>query len=952
MGPEFIGNYRLLKKLGEGGMGLVWLAEQTAPVHRFVALKLIRTGFYDDSILERFRSEQQSLAVMNHPAIAKVFDAGTTPDGQPYFVMEYVEGSSITRYCDAKNLSIRKRLDLFIKVCEGVQHAHQKAIIHRDLKPSNVLIAEVDGKPVPRIIDFGIAKAISSQASADQTMFTQAGALIGTLGFMSPEQASNLQDIDTRTDVYSLGVILYTLLTGMLPFDGDEWKKRPIDEVLRQLREEDPPSPVTKLRDEKETATAAAERRGTDANELGRLLRGDLDWITMKAVDKDRARRYGTPTELAADIQRYLDNEPVLARPASSAYRLRKYVRRHRAMVAGVAAVFVVLVAGIIASSWQAVRANRAGQAAVVERDRAVGAEAKARTAERMSAEQRDRAVSAEGTANDERNKALAAESQAVEQRNRALREKQRADEEAATSKAVNDFLQRDLLAQASAYNQASPNTRPDPDLNVRTALDRAAARIKGKFDKQPLVEAAIQQTIANAYKDLGLFPDAQPHAERSVELRSKVQGQENQDTLTAMSDLAELYVDQGKLPAGLAVHTKVLESRRRLLGPEHPDTLKSMESVAVVYEKQGQWSQAGAIQSQALEISRRVMGEEHPDTVQAMVNLAIIRIRENQLTQAEALDTKGVEILTRVRGKEHPETLEAMNNLAQVYYQEGKDAEAEALQSKTLEERRRILGEEHPDTLESMNNLAVIYKAEGKYPETEALHSRVLEIKRKVLGDEHPDTLISMNNLAVTYEAEGKYADAEVLLSKNLEIKRRVLGPEHPSGLNTMYNLARVYGEEHKYEEAYALYTTLLDILRRKLGPRHNNTMDTMASLSELEVQKGDYAAAEPLLRETWIGLKETRPEYWRTYYMQSLLGSVLLRQKQYADAEPLLLSGHNGLVQHREAIPLLSRSSVIDAGDWIVQLYRSWGQPAKAAEWQAKLEKDKNNSIATERK
>src|SRR5208282_3319754 len=336
-----IGPYVFVRKLGEGGMGQVWLAEQTAPVKRQVALKLIKGGLYDSAVIQRFESERQSLAVMNHPAIAKVFDAGSTADGQPYFVMEYVDGPPITRYCDNKNLSIRKRLDLFIKVCEGVQHAHQKAIIHRDLKPSNVLIAEVDGKPVPRIIDFGIAKAISSQASADQTMFTQAGALIGTLGFMSPEQASNLQDIDTRTDVYSLGVILYTLLTGMLPFDGDEWKERPIDEVLRQLREEDPPSPVAKLRDEKETATAAAERRGTDANELGRLLRGDLDWITMKAVDKDRARRYGTPTELAADIHRYVRHEPVLARPASVSYRLGKYARRHTAGVT--AAVLVVL---------------------------------------------------------------------------------------------------------------------------------------------------------------------------------------------------------------------------------------------------------------------------------------------------------------------------------------------------------------------------------------------------------------------------------------------------------------------------------------------------------------------------------------------------------------------------------------------------------------------------------
>ncbi len=245
--PPFIGPYRLLRKLGEGGMGQVWLARQTAPVNRVVALKFLRGGMYDSSVILRFESERQSLAIMEHPAIAKVLDAGSTPDGQPYFVMEYVDGAAITRYCDAKKLQISDRLELFIRVCEGVQHAHQKAIIHRDLKPSNVLVTEVDGKPVPRIIDFGIAKAISSQATVDQTMLTQLGAMLGTPGFMSPEQVDpNIQDVDTRTDVYSLGVILYVLITGYLPLDPDRWKKKPFDEALRELRETDPPSPSTR----------------------------------------------------------------------------------------------------------------------------------------------------------------------------------------------------------------------------------------------------------------------------------------------------------------------------------------------------------------------------------------------------------------------------------------------------------------------------------------------------------------------------------------------------------------------------------------------------------------------------------------------------------------------------------------------------------------------------------
>jgi non-specific serine/threonine protein kinase/serine/threonine-protein kinase len=438
-----IGPYQLLQPIGSGGMGEVWLAEQTQPVRRRVALKLIKAGMDTGEVVARFQSERQALALMDHPSIAKVFDAGSTPQGRPYFVMEYITGVPITTYCDQHRMILRKRLELFVQVCEGVQHAHHKAIIHRDLKPSNILVSEVDGKPVPRIIDFGIAKAVSPPLTAE-TVFTQIGAILGTPAYMSPEQAgSSGADVDTRTDVYSLGVVLYELLVGVRPLDFHELA---FDELLRRLREQEAPRPSTKLRTLGNQFSATAQDRGADPTTLARQLRGDLDAITLKTLEKDRSRRYGSPSDLAADIERYLNNEAVLAVPPSAAYRARKFLRRYRGPLAAISVCLVVLMVAAAISIRQSIRANR----------------------------------------------------------------------EAAAAQAVNDFLQNDLLSQASIYTQWGPRGKTDPDLKVRTALDRAAVRIAGRFDRQPEVEAAIRDTIGQTYLELGLHLEARKQFERA----------------------------------------------------------------------------------------------------------------------------------------------------------------------------------------------------------------------------------------------------------------------------------------------------------------------------------------------------------------------------------------------------------------------------------------------------
>jgi serine/threonine protein kinase len=903
------GPYRLLELVGRGGMGAVYLAERAdGEVTQQLAVKLLPPGA-GDAFRERFLQERQILAALAHPNIARMLDAGHLDNGQPFLAMEYVDGKPIDVF--AAGLGVRPKAALFLKVCAAVGYLHRNLVVHRDLKPSNILVT-ADGEP--KLLDFGIAKILD--VATDSTLTSMR---MLTPDYASPEQVRGGR-VSTATDIYSLGAVLYRLLTGNFAHEFEEHSAEAIAQVV-------------------------TTREVTRPSKWAPELKGDLEFVLLKALRKDPQERYATVEQFAEDLEAFLESRPVRARSGNAWYRTRKFLRRYWVPVAATLFVITCLSVGLYIANRERERALAAEVQARVERDRAAQAEGAA-------GKQRDRALSAEEAATSERNKAVAAGTQAIQQRNRAVAEKGRADAEAATAKAISDFLQGDVLAQASANTQARPDTKPDPDLKVRTALDRAAARIPGKFEKQPLVEAAVRQTIATTYRDLGLYPQAQPQLERALQLRSRVQGEQHPDTLSAMSDLADLYFNQGRFAAAQTLHSKVLEVRRRVLGEQHTATLSSLNKLAIVYQRQGQLAQAEAIQSKVLEISRRVLGEEHFDTLSAMISLAVVHVSQRQYAQAEVLDAKAVEIMSRVLGEEHPETLTGMNNLAQVYYLQNKYAQAETLQSKTLGIRRRVLSEQHPDTLESMNNLAVIYRAQGKDQQAEAIQSTTLEIKRRVLGEEHPDTLISMNNLAVTYEAQAKYLEAEETLARTLEIKRRVIGEENPSTFNTMYNLARVYSEQRKYAQAETLYTKLLEILRRTLGPQHPNTAETMASLSELQLHQGKFGDAEPLLREALNAFKETRPDHWKQYYLQSLLGAALTGQKRYAVAEPLLLSGYAGLIQRKDAIPLPNMSGLADAGKWIVQLYQAWDQPDRAAEWRAKLKSDGADAIGVVRK
>jgi len=1060
-GPgALIGPYHLLEEIGEGGFGIVYVAEQREPVRRRVALKVIRPGMDTREVVARFEAERQALALMDHPGIARVFDGGATAGGRPYFVMELVRGVPISTYSDQCQLPLRERLELFVQVCRAVQHAHQKGVIHRDLKPTNVLVAIQDGKPVPKVIDFGVAKAAGQRLTAE-TFHTRFAQMIGTPQYMSPEQAEmSPLDVDTRSDVYSLGVILYELLTGTTPIARERMKEATFDELRRLIREEPPPTPSARLSRLNGQGARVAEARRTDLRRLVRAVHGDLDWIVMRALEKDRVRRYETAAALAADVERHLRHEPVEARPPSAWYRARRFVRRHLAFVTAAALVFAALVAGIAGTTAGLVRA--------------LGAEAEAQA-------QRDLA-----------------------------------EEQAAVAQAVSDFLQNDLLRQAEVAFQ--PGGDRDPDVKVRTLLDRAAASVEGRFAGQPRTEAALRSTLGGAYYELGLYAEAEQHLRRALDLRTAALGPDHADTTSDGSKLATVCAEQGRCEEAEALYLDVLRRQAKALGAAHPSTLATKDALASLYADQGKHDEAETLYLETLGALVETLGEGHRDTCTCKNNLATLRWEQGRYDLAEALLKEVLEILDAELGWDHPRTLATKHNLARLYHDRGRDelAEpllrealsaceaklggahpgtlfckdnlaaiyvdqgrydlAEALYIEVVEGRTAALGADHALTLKSRGSLALLCKKRGEYDRAEPLYVEVLRAQTAALGPVHEKTLDTKNNLAMLHHSRGRYGEAERLLREVLEA-RAALEPHHPDLLRTKANLALVLKDQGKYDEAEpllvevvearmvifgaphratlsakhnlaelhlargrwekaeALYREVLDACVAAFGPADPDTLGTQNGLGHLHLARGEHARsaevlrdaagialpafgathpvtqaillnlatcleqmgrpgeaepyrreladasrerdgadspkyaaqlaalglnlleqekdaeAEPVLREC-LAIREGRePDAWTTFNCMSMLGGSLVGRKAYAEAEPLLVGGYEGMKQREAEIPAGFRTArLTQALERLVQLHEGWGKEDEAAAWRTELER--RRETATERR
>ncbi len=739
-----IGRYKLLQQIGEGGCGVVFMAEQEEPVRRRVALKIIKPGMDTKSVVARFEAERQALALMDHPNIAKVFDAGATESGRPYFVMELVRGIKITDYCDQNALSMDERLNLFIHVCQAVQHAHQKGVIHRDIKPSNILVTTtMEGAALPVVIDFGIAKATTHQRLTDKTLFTAFEMLIGTPAYMSPEQAAFASvDVDTRTDIYSLGVLLYELLTGTTPFDTAELLKAGLDEVRKVIREKEAVRPSTQLsRMTSADLTTVAQHRRSEPPKLIRSICGDLDWIVMKALEKDRTRRYVTANSLALDVQRFLANETIFARPPGTFYKFQKAVSRNKLFFTCTGIIAALLVTGLIVVSASLARERRAYL-----------------------------------------------ESEA---------EKRKVETEAAKSKQVTQFLE-DML------QSVGPSAAKGRDTTMlREVLENTAKNVGLEMTNQPEVEAELRGLIGRLYFEIGVFDRSEQMHREALAINEKLFGRDSLAVATSLDDLSLALFKEGNIAEAEQTQSESLAIRRQLLGNGNANVAGSLNNLATIYRHQHRFAEAESLIREALGIRQKLFGHESPEVADSLHNLSCILIDEGRRDEGEATAKELLALQQRLHGGEDLSVAAALTDVAWAASWNGKLDEAVASSQKALAMQEKLLGDGHPEVAKTLATLGELMVQQGKPAEGHAVLTAAISIQRKILGEDNPDTLDSLDFLGWILEGEGKWPEAETVHRHTMTLWRIRAGNEYPQALNELAGLVRSLVAQKKYDEA-----------------------------------------------------------------------------------------------------------------------------------------------------
>ena len=742
-----IGPYKILQAIGEGGFGTVYMAEQTEPVRRLVALKIVKPGMDTRQVIARFEAEEQALALMDHPNIARVFDAGVSESGRPYFVMELVRGVPITEYADSGRLSTRERLELLLPVCMAVHHAHQKGVIHRDLKPSNILVTLHDGKPVPKVIDFGIAKAMGPKLT-DKTLFTEFRQFIGTPEYMSPEQAemSGL-DIDVRTDVYSLGVLTYEMLTGTTPFAFENLRASTPDRIQKVLREREPDRPSTRLSaktpvrglppagsnsaaarpgdrelpsdtgtDHDSSVERLAHRRRTTPQILRRSLRGEIDWIVMRCLEKDRTRRYDGPAALAADIRAHLENRPIDAGPPSSVYRFRKLVARNSGLVAALAGVLITLVVGAAIAFSGYVEASR-------ERDVA-----------RLATKAAERAAG-EATMQMRSHEALTA------------------------------FLREMLSA-------ASPESGLGAGVTVRYILDRTARKLDaGELRNEPAKEAAVRETIGSTYRALRILDEAERHLHLALEMRLRLYGENHADTIASLLELGTLRLDRVECPVGLSLYDRAVRASEVVFGASSLETVRALTRKAVALDHCHDPDAALALLDRTSERLGTIVDKDVAEAAEIDVQRALILAKQGKAAAAEKLLDQAAERRRRLFGPRHPSVADVLVDIAALGFQRGAKEEARGLYREALAAYRQAYGQRSYAVAATLNKLGAVAWSLFDFDEADQSFRESIELHRIHLGADDLAIAEALSNHALLLRDAGRLGDAERALKEALAI-------------------------------------------------------------------------------------------------------------------------------------------------------------------------------------
>jgi non-specific serine/threonine protein kinase/serine/threonine-protein kinase len=798
-------------------MGEVWLAEQSVPVRRRVALKIIKLGMDTKDFLARLEAERQALAVMDHPNIARFFDGGATESGRPYFVMELVDGVPITEYCDIHRLSTDERIRLFVDVCHAVQHAHLKGVVHRDLKPSNVLVKEGEQKAVVKVIDFGIAKTLGDELT-ERTLVTRVGEIVGTPAYMSPEQAEIAgTDVDTRTDVYSLGVMLYEILVGALPFD----LAKKADQAIRYaILETEVPRPSTRFTSLGETQDSVARHRRTTAEGLRKKLRADLDWIILKAMEKDRTHRYDTANGLAMELDRHLRNEPVLARAPSTGYRIRKFVRRHRAGVSAGAAATAALVAGLALATLGMVRARRAEGSA----------EREAEAARQVS----DFLVE------------LFQVSDPSEARGNTITAREILDR--GTERIDTELGEQPEVRARLLYTMGMVYWSLGLYEEAGELLEESLTLREGTLDPS---DPAIAQSLSGLGLLLwktGELEEASQRLRQALQIRTDALGLEEPEVASTMNNLGNIYLDMGEHEEAKSLFERALGIWERTRGPEDTEVAKALTGLGNVLRATGKYDEAVPVTERALAIVEARLPPNHPDQVIALNNLAILHAMRGELEEARSLFRRVLTAREEIFAPDHPELGSALFNLGLINAQMGDLDQARGYLEQALAIRNGALDPRHPDVASTLKALADVLFDLGEVEAARPHYERALEIQEAVLGPSHPDVATTLMSLCGILHENGELEEAETMMERTATIYEQALGPTHPNLALSLENLAQIRMDMGQFDGADTLLARALRIEEEALGPDHPFVGGTCRVYAELLRHLGRQEEAEEM--------------------------------------------------------------------------------------------------------